>query len=403
MMRVLVLTNLFPNPLQPDRAPFNRQQIAALAAAHDVRVIAPMSWTQEWKSRRGGAGRAQLPGDRRIVRDGMVVDHPPYVFTPKVMRGMYGKFLVASIRGTFERVLIEHRPEIVLGCWAYPDGWAAVHLAREAGVPVVIKVQGSDVLRVGTSGARFRRTCEALRGADAVVAVSRHLGERVVSMGVPTSSVHVVYNGVDSSRFCPGSRDAARKALGIEGDEPLITFVGNLVEVKGVDVLIRALGTVRQRGVRFRGAIVGDGPLRGSLERLIESCGLRDCVRLIGSCPLERVPLWHQATDLLVVPSRSEGIPNVIREAQACGTPFLASDVGGVAEVASAEALVPPDDVAALAERIGQVLDRDKACVGTWAGGVATCASTWEESARELGEVLERTIAESEYRVRRAG
>lgn len=391
-MRVLALTNLYPSPWRPHRAPFNRQQLAALASEHEVRIIAPVAWTDEWR------GRARASGSEPFARgrlcDGMVVDHPRYAFPPKILRGAYGRFLVSSVRRPFEQAVGEFRPDVVLGCWAYPDGWAAATLAREAGLPVVIKVHGSDVLTVDGHPARRRRTVEALGAADGVVLVSGELAERVRTLGVSPARSHLVYNGVDQSLFCPGGRDTARGALGLELGERLLLFVGNLVPVKGPDVLIAALATAAARGLKFRCALVGDGPMRRALERSARTSGLSGRVRFVGARPLAELPTWYRAADVLVVPSRSEGVPNVMLESASCGTPVIAAAVGGVPELALPESLVAPGDVRLLAERI----------CGALAGSIPPASlrvmpGSWLDSARQLAAVL-RTVIQAAQKPR---
>src|SRR5689334_9793120 len=98
-MRVLTVTNLYPNPFEPARATFNRQQVRALAARHAVQVISPISWTEELAARRAGA--PPLPAGRRVTCDGITVDHPRYLYTPKLFRGRYGQFYRQSVAGAF--------------------------------------------------------------------------------------------------------------------------------------------------------------------------------------------------------------------------------------------------------------------------------------------------------------
>src|SRR5436190_614357 len=137
-MRVLVVTNLFPHPLDPNRSTFNRQQIVALAKQHEVRVICPVSWVDELRAKRKMAAR--IPSGRFGTLGKIPVDYPRYFYTPRILRGWYGRFYLRSVRKTFARAVREFRPDVVLGCWAYPDGWAAVKLGHEAGLPVVLKV-----------------------------------------------------------------------------------------------------------------------------------------------------------------------------------------------------------------------------------------------------------------------
>lgn len=382
-MRILVLTSLYPNPLQPNRAAFNRQQFKALAAEHEVQVIAPIAWTDEWSLR-----RQPIPAERQRLCDGMLVHHPRYVFTPKILRSHYGVFFLRSVRNCFERVVATMQPEVVLGCWAYPDGWAAGRLAREVGLPVALKVHGSDILSANQYPARRRRTAEALAGADAVIAVSRDLAMQAIALGADPERVSVVYNGVDTALFHPGSKDAARLELGLPSADPLIVFIGNLLSVKGIDVLLDALALIARTGRRFNFALVGDGPLREALRRRAVKLGLVAQVRFVGARPLEELPAWYRAADLLVLPSRSEGVPNVLLEAMACGTPLVASRVGGIPEIAPADALVEPGDPAMLAERIVRCLAK-----GGAASGSPFCAGSWTDSSRALAAVLRQIVS----------
>ena len=382
-MRILAITNLYPNPLQPQRASFNRAQLRALACQHGVEVIAPVAWTC-----RRGARRARSEGGsgalRRRISDGMVIHHPVFAYTPKILRGWYGVFFQQSVRACFHRVVREFRPDVVLGCWAYPDGWAAVRLAREVGLPVAIKAHGSDVLSAAEYPARCRRTIEALRGADAVLCVSRDLAAKAVAMGADRACVHTVYNGIESGLFHPGPKQPAREHLRIRSADPLIVFVGNLVPVKGIDVLLDALAVLAREGTKCQAAIVGEGSLRPKLQSRIETLGLTGRVWLAGGCPQDQLPHWYRAASLVVLPSRSEGLPNVLLEASACGTPWIASRVGGIPEIAPADAMFEPGDAPALAERIRSAMsfpDRPSAAP-------AFRPPSWEESARTLAAVL---------------
>src|SRR5262245_35687672 len=120
-MRILAVTNLYPNPRQPHRASFTRHQFAALAAEHEVRVIAPIPWTASVMSP-AGTDQGFVGGTARIS-EGMLIEHPHYYFSPKVLRAWYGQFYLSSIRECARRAMREFRPDVVLGSWAYPDGW----------------------------------------------------------------------------------------------------------------------------------------------------------------------------------------------------------------------------------------------------------------------------------------
>lgn len=382
-MNVLVLTNLYPNPIQPHLAPWNRAQLKALSARNEVRVIAPVLWTEEWSARRT-PGR--IPADRRSVCDGITVEHPRYYYPPKVLRGTYGACFRWSVTQSFRRAIRQSRPDVVYASWAYPDGWATVRLASRANLPVVVRVLGSDVLMLKNFPGRLRRTVEALRRADKVVAVSRDLASEVVKLGVPEANVEVVYNGLDTRVFRPSSRTEARSRLGLPEDVPSILFVGNLVPVKQVETLIEACARLNSTGTRFHCHILGDGPLRESLADSIARHGLSERVALHGQRPQDQLVDWYRSSNVVVLPSRSEGIPNVLLEATACGIPFVASDVGGIPEIDTDQRsrLVPPGDVAGFADAIKHVIENDAILLDSASRPVLS----WEQSAANLEEVL---------------
>jgi glycosyltransferase involved in cell wall biosynthesis len=320
-------------------------------------VIAPIAWTDELAAR--GKGRAaRSPGAGASTLDGLTVEHPRYVFPPKLARGWYGHFYLASVRKTFRRAVREFGPDLVFTPWAYPDGWAAVRLGRAAKLPVVLQVHGSDVLLLDRVPARRRRTEEAVRAADGVVAVSHDLAGHLARMGVEPARVRVIHDGVDRALFAPGDKFAERAILKLPADERVLLFVGNLVPVKAIDVLLRACAEPPLKGDAFRLVVVGQGPLRAELERLAERLGVADRVRFAGPLPQAELPRWYRAADVFVLPSHSEGVPNVLLEASACGTPWVASRVGGIPEIAHLgdSRLVPPNTPAELARALHEAL-----------------------------------------------
>lgn len=382
-MRVLAMTNLYPNPFQPNRATFNRHQFRILGQRHPVQVIAPIAWTDEFAARRKGA--PALPKGRRVENDGLTVDHPRYLFPPRIARGWYGYFYQSSVRKSFRRALREFQPDVIFAPWAYPDGWAAVRLGRAANLPVVLQVHGSDILLLGQSAARRRRTEEAVRAADGVVAVSNDLAGHLNRMGVEPTKIRVIHDGVDRKQFSPGDKLQERARLNLPPNEPIALFVGNLVPVKAVDVLLRAFAEPVLKGVRL--VVIGQGPLRAQLEQLARTLGTADRVTFTGGQPHDQLPAWFRAADVFVLPSHSEGVPNVLLEASASGTPWVASRVGGIPEIAhlGTGRMVTPNSPTELAVTIHQALT-------TPPTGTPTLPKDRETAVTELEEWLTSVI-----------
>ncbi len=345
-MHLLLITNVYPTPVHPVKGVFNRSLVETIRAGHSVRVIVPVAWTD--LLRRAGRPRPGPSLDPDLL-------WRCYFYTPGILRNHYAGFLWAALRGSLRRELALHRPDAVLGYWAHPDGAVALRAAREAGVPGVVIVGGSDVLLLTQNSARRRVILDVLVRADAVVAIGADIAARLVSFGVPQDRVQVLARGVDRERFSPGDRDAAKRALGFDAGTPLLLWVGRMVEVKGLDVLLEALATIAHRPWQL--ALVGDGPLRSSLEATVARVGLSGRVRFVGPTPHATLPIWYRAASLTVLASRSEGTPNVLLESIACGTPFVSTAVGSVADmVRDAGVLVPPGDAAALAAALGSAL-----------------------------------------------
>jgi glycosyltransferase involved in cell wall biosynthesis len=292
--------------------------------------------------------------------ESVAVLHPRYSYPPKVLRARYGWFLWQSIRRSITQTLEQFRPDAVLGYWAHPDGECAVRAAKQIGVPAIVMVGGSDILMLAKHHARRGKIRDVLKAADAVITTSNDLRTRVHELGIAPDKTHVIYRGVDTQRFFVGDRHAARRSLGLPEAHRIVLWVGRMVPVKGLDVLIRAATILKARRHDMRIHLVGDGALRRQLEASVEARGLREQVHFEPVQSHDRLPDWYRAADVTVLPSRSEGVPNVLRESLACGTPFVASNVGGIREIADPEmsVLVPPDDPPAFANAIETMLER---------------------------------------------
>jgi teichuronic acid biosynthesis glycosyltransferase TuaC len=380
-VRVLAITKIFPNAAEPLSAPFNRQQFAALATRCELEVMATIPWFPgaglmgRWSS----AGKlAAVPRREEIA--GIQVCHPRTLFVPRLAHGAWGPLYAASIAPVMLRY--RGKVDVVLGSWAYPDGFAAVIAARLLGVPCVVKLHGSDINVMAKLPGPRRQTAWALSRAARVVAVSRALADEVAALGVPRERVVVVLNGVDPELFRPRDRAAARSELGLPAG-PMALYVGNLKPEKGVADLVKAWHRVAREVPDARLAIVGGGPERGALE-----AALPPRAALYGPQPLAAIPTWLAACDVLVLPSHIEGTPNVVLEALACGRRVVATAVGGVPDLITSDvlgALVPARDPAALAQALTRALRTPYT-----PGAVAELGARggWDASAAALHAVL---------------
>lgn len=390
-MNILFLSTVFPDTAQPSRGAYNLQTCRALAQSHRVQVISPRPWTDLLGNRIAGHVFSRCDAAREA---GIDVTFPTYWYPPKLLRARYGEFLWWSVRHAVNRIAANCPPDAVLSYWAHPDGEAAVRAARRFGVPVGVITGGSDVLLLPECPTRGERVRRVLSEADAVLTVSDGIRQAVVDLGVDGGKVHTVYQGVDADRFHPGSQEAARQRLtlqqlGIPSESPLLLWVGRMVDVKRLDVLIDGCAAMKSR-CDFQLALIGDGPLRATVEQQVERQGLQGQVHFAGSVPPDRLGDWYRAADLTLLTSDSEGIPNVLRESLACGTPFVSTDVGSIRELAKLSGpdeptgrLVPAGDPQRLCDAIVAMLAQ-----GADARPTRLPPRTWQDRAADITRIL---------------
>ncbi len=349
--------------------------------------MAPVPWFPGAGRVAAGTRAGRLAAlSRRGQVDGLDVSHPRFLHVPKIGHWFSGPMYSASLWPHVRKY--RGKVDVVLGAWAYPDGWATIALAKMLGVPAVVKLHGSDMNVVAKLTGPKLWLRALLPAASRVIAVSRRLGDEAISLGVAADRVDVVFNGVNQQLFCVGDRAAARAELKIDADRRLLLFVGNLLDTKGVGDLLSAFDSVAASDPNVDLALLGKGPMRAACEQL--AAALPGRVHVVGATPLDNVARWVTACDALTLPSWNEGTPNVVLEALSAGRRVVATDVGGIPDLICSPALgelVPVRD----RERLSAALLRaanhsyDPALVARDGG-----RGDWDQSARDMLAVLAR-------------
>ena len=354
-MKTLLFTNLYPFAQAPTRGMYHVSVFGALSRYCEVRLVAPLPW---WTRARRPWEWLSVP---RETSTGIDASFPTYWSIPG-RHVMHGAAMYHSLRHYVEKIRRDFPFDVILAAWAYPDAVAAARLARHFGCPLVTNVLGSDMNYFARIPELAPAVRQALCQSHRVIAVSRALRDSVVEFGVPPDRVIAQHNGVDRETFKLQDRREVRARLGLPEGRRTILYVGNWVPEKGVDVLVEAVGRLKERGRSdLLLALLGSGPLEPALHGIVEKLGIANQVRFCGRKPHAEIPDWMAASDLFCLPSLREGCPNVVLEALSCGRPVVASRVGGVPELLdeATGVMAPPGDADALAAALDSTLNRE--------------------------------------------
>jgi glycosyltransferase involved in cell wall biosynthesis len=386
MLRVLTLSTLYPNVNKPQLGLFVERQTRGLGARPgiEVRVVAPVGvpiWPLSFHSHYRPLTRLA----RREQWNGLNIDRPRFNVWPVIGARRAGRSLAKALLPELRRLRQDFAFDVIDAEFFWPDGVAAMHLARALGVPFSIKARGSDIYHWGDVAGIGDQIVAAAEAADGLLAVSQSLKEEMVARGMPADKIRVHHTGVDLALFRPLDRAEAKAQLGLTG--PLLVTVGALIERKGQRFVIDALA-------RLPGAtllLAGSGPDRAQLEQQAARLGMSERVRFLGSQPPEEVARIVAAADVMLLPTRAEGIANAWVEALACGTPVVTCDAGGVRDVIDRPELgrIVARDGEALAQAVRELL---RAPPGQEEVRQGAMRFSWERNAQELEAHL-RTIS----------
>lgn len=383
-MRVLSLSTLYPHANAPNFGVFVERQMQAVVARGDVDLVIvsplglppfPLSLHRRY--------RALRYLDQIEQRGGVGIYRPHFTVLPGT-GGRFSARLEAAAVLPLARKMHAIAPfDLVDAQFFYPDGPAALRIARALGLPCSIKARGADVHYWGHAPATAQQVRDAAIGANGLLSVSSGLADDLAALGAHRSKITVHRTGLDRAVFRPLDRAKCRAKLGLPLGGPVLACVGALIERKGQRLAIEAL-------VQVPGAILvlaGAGPDEAALRALATSFGLSDRVRFLGAVPHGDLPVVLSAADLFVLPSASEGLANAWVEALACGTPVVTTPIPGAQELLTDPAYgqMVARDAAAIAGAVNEMLAapplRDAVLAGaagfSWEANAAGLVAHW--------------------------
>lgn len=379
MKKLLVITNLFPLPWQPDRATFNRQQFDRLSAVYKISFLVPVAWPNWFSNVAREGSRCFNSITHKNIR------YTWYFYTPKLGRFLYGIFMFMSLVSNSIIWIYRNKPDLVIGCYAYPDGLAACLLAKLLRKNFLLKVHGSDI-NIQTNSVIIRMQIQYIASqATGILAVSEALKDKLVDMGVDKEKIKVIYNGVDHSIF-------NREYCKASSYDCTFLYIGNLKESKGIFDLLNAFDNLITEKPNATLTYVGPGNKQKVLEHLIKSRSLEGSVKVLGGVHHDQLPKVIHKSFCIVLPSYNEGVPNVLLEAMSCGKPVVATRVGGIPEIiveGETGLLCQPGDIDGLTRTLKRCTEREWDCEAI---SKYSEKYTWEKNITKFQEIVSNVM-----------
>jgi len=343
-MKILILTDIFPTPAVPHAACFlterlkiyNKEGVYFDVYSLIVRESIPLKFLNKLRG-------AKLPDYGTKVN----YDTIDYNFI-YLKQGLFDRlFLRGKYLDMMKKAITDNLPvksyDLILVHFIYPLAIVAKEISDEYGIPYFLIAQGSDIHTHPSLNPKVLPIfLDAIEGASTAIFVSQGLLNKAISVGYSGKNATVIPNGVNLSRFIAIPKKHAKEAIGIPVDRKCVGFLGNLLPVKGADRLVEIFSSIQKQAEKpLHFMIIGDGSLRDSISEEALSKNVK--VDMRGYVPQMELNKFMSAMDVMIVPSRNEGWPCVILEANACGTPVVGSDNGGIPEAIGDHNLVIPD------------------------------------------------------------
>ncbi|MFA4839956.1 MAG: glycosyltransferase [Candidatus Neomarinimicrobiota bacterium] len=385
-MKVLVLTDLFPTPQNPNHGIFIYQWAFHLAKFCDLTVYQVI-----FQERNKPVETDSLARFREIYPQ----NRKPFAWIQRTQTISWFDRIWRRSLQFYRRVESDLAQsvgefDIIVGQMGCPGGYAAVRLAQKFGKKSVVGLRGSDVNLYFSMPILKHFIRRTLINADRLVTVSAAMKTELIRRTFAGSKIDVVYNGVDETLFHPIDQAESRIWLNLPPDRKILLFVGNLSRQKGIDLLLSAFLAIDRPEMKL--IFIGQGNDRQLIEDFIAEHSLQDQILLPGVVPHSQLPFWYAASDVVVLPSLSEGVPNVIFEALAVGKPVVASNVGGIPEIIIPEItgmLHQPGSESDLREKITQALNHswDKQAISQ-----SSQRFSWETNAQQYLQIAENLV-----------
>lgn len=403
--KLIIISHMFPNSLEPYGGIFIYKQVKSLAQLdkYKIYVISPIPYAPRilWFKKKWREYGKICPA---YHEDNVEVLYPRYLSFPG--RSLFftrGITMFLSVFMIIRKLVEKDEKAIIHSHTLLPDGLAGALVKKfRRNIKTVCTARGSDVnIYPYRNKAAMALTRYSLARNDVLTAVCRSLGNKCIGLGGQSfnKKIHVVYNGVDE-HWCNIGEQEKQMLKNHKTEypfEPKILFVGEMSRQKGVYELVQAFIDIHRKYEKAALFMVGDGIEKEKLIQLCHENKISHRVFFTGGVSHEQVKIYMHSCDMLILPSYSEGMPNVVLEAMACGKPVVVSEVGGVGEIVEHKhngIIIEPRSHQAIIDAV-ELLLKDRAVFNdiTYNANIRINESfSWKKNAQQMDFIYQEVL-----------
>lgn len=396
-MKVLLVSANYPDKYHI-WGPWNKEANIALSKIEtlDTEVIAPRPYSLPFKWFPHNE-MCSIPVIEKDIEG--TIHHPRFFYpVPKkifypIIGDLYGRSVSKYLSKNIPKVALIHCHHV------YPDAYGLINLSKKNGVPFVIDIHGDMLFKNWMNNSLLQKKLnKALDNSDKIICISKNIYSLAEDYGIPNEKLEFVPLGIDITKYNPTNEKNLSEIKTVK-NKITILYVGQLIERKGISILISAINMIHlpeRKKCQF--IIVGDGPEKHNLIQLSRKLGIDKETQFLGKVSDQELIKWYASADIFVLPSFSEGRPTVINEAMASGCAIVATNVSGIPEQVKEGYngfLVDPGDPKVLAERIDYLLTNEDDLVRMGKNSrmrVIEEGWTWENYAKKVSEIYDQVL-----------
>ena len=369
-MHIIWLTPEFPSSIDNTKGIYIYRTVKELSKHFKITVIALypaappimeiLRYKKDWKKLFKDWKLNYSVENETKEKDNFKIIYLKYYRLPRnKFHHIEGWFAYIQLKNKLKTIV--SKDSIIHANWIFPAGTLAKIISVKYKIPFIISLMGSDVNRLIQGSKFWKEADNLLHSANLVTSVAQDLFDQCKNKNIilDKNKTKLIDNIYETNKFIIKNKNEVRQYLNIKNGIKIILYAGGLIPLKNVDILIEAVSKLNKSGLLIKLYIAGSGTEEGNLKRLVQNLNLSDNVIFLGPLIADKLIDYYNAADLFCLQSKSEGLPNVIVESFLCGTPVVATKVGGISTILKNGEngfLAEPNSIVDLTEKIQSAL-----------------------------------------------